>query len=85
MYWTMALKTFAVSLVGVFVPAYLYKLGYSLKLIFIYFLIREVTELLMVIPTTWSMQLNGVKQTYAAGSFLTLINLFLLYLLPTHR
>jgi len=84
MYWTMALKTFAVSLVGVFVPAFLYKLGYSFQSIILYFLIRELAELVMVLPTSAAMRWFGIKQTYTAGSLLTLAGLLMLYKLPTN-
>ena len=46
-YWAMSLKTFGVSLVGVFVPAYLYTLGYSIKTILLYFLTRYFLTVLM--------------------------------------
>jgi hypothetical protein len=85
MYWTMALKTFAISLVGVFVPAYLYKLGYSLHQIILYFLIREIIELVMVIPSTLSMKVIGIKRTFMIGCVVTLANLLLLYALPMHH
>lgn len=82
MYWTMSLKTFAVSLVGVFVPAYLYQLGFSVQEIILYFLVRELIELVMVYPTSLSMMKFGVKSTFAAGCVLSLVNLILLYFLP---
>lgn len=80
-YWAMSLKTFGVSLVGVFVPAYLYTLGYSLEKILLYFLVRELIELVMVLPTTSAMKWFGVKRTFILGCFLTIGNLYLLYIL----
>lgn len=77
----MSLKTFGVSLVGVFVPAYLYTLGYSLEKILLYFLVRELIELVMVLPTTSAMKWFGVKRTFILGCFLTIGNLYLLYIL----
>jgi MFS family permease len=50
-----------------------------------YFLIRELCELILVIPTTISMKRVGIKRTFVIGCFLTLLNLILLYALPTNR
>lgn len=36
-YWSLALKTIATSFITVFIPIYLYKLGYSLTEVFLYF------------------------------------------------
>jgi Major Facilitator Superfamily len=77
-YWAMSLKTFGVSLVGVFVPAYLYALGYSYSEILYYFLIRELIELACVIPTTYLMRFAGVRRTIILGTFLTVLQLALL-------
>jgi len=85
MYWTMAIKSFAISLIGVFVPAFLYNLGFSLQEIILYFLIRELAELVMVLPTTVSMQRGGIRRTFAVGCLMTIVNLFLLFLLPDYR
>ena len=71
-YWTMALKSFAISLVGVFVPAYLYRLHYSISEIMVYFLVRELCELVLVLPTTLSMKLVGIKRTFVLGCVVTL-------------
>ncbi len=39
LYISMTLKTFAFSMIGVFVPIYLYQLGYSLPVIALYFVV----------------------------------------------
>ncbi len=83
-YWTMSIKTLGISLVGVFVPIYLYNLGYSLRLILVYFLVRELAELSLVFVTSIFMARFGVKRVLTAGCFLAMTSLYMLYLLPNH-
>lgn len=83
-YWAMSLKTLGISLVSIFVPIYLYKNGFSLSLILLYFLIRELAELVLVVPTSQMLAKFGPKPTLTLGSALILPNLLLLLSLPSH-
>lgn len=83
-YWAMSLKTLGISLVSIFVPIYLYKNGFSLSLILVYFLLRELAELALVVPTSQLLARFGPKPVLTAGTALILPNLVLLLALPGH-
>jgi MFS family permease len=78
----MTFKTLGLSLIGIFVPIYLYKLGFSISLVIGYFLVREVIELFLVVPTSHIVARIGTRKALIFGSALTLVNLYLLFLLP---
>ncbi len=52
LYANMALRSFALSLIGIFVPVYLLSKNYSLNEVFLFFLIIAATHACMAIPAT---------------------------------
>jgi hypothetical protein len=48
---TIAIRGFAASMIGIFIPIYLLTLGYSLKAVLIFFIIRQVVYALASFPT----------------------------------
>ncbi len=48
---TIAIRGFASSMIGIFIPIYLLTLGYSLKAVLVFFIIRQVVYALASFPT----------------------------------
>ena len=82
LYVAMGLKTLGISLVSVFIPIYLYKLGYSIQAILVYFITYNlilfvVDPLAGYLLTRW-----GSKKLMVSAFGFVLLNLSLLATLP---
>jgi len=63
LYSSMAIKSFALALVGVFVPIYLYKIGYGFSSIFFFYAILCLTHSFLSIPSAKISARFGLKHT----------------------
>ncbi len=77
LYISIALRTFAVALIAIFVPVYLINLGFSLGTVFLYFIIYYATAT-AIMPYAMLFNTFGIKKNMAFGSlFLIVYYLFL--------
>lgn len=80
-----AIKSVALSLVSIFIPIYLYKLGFSISEIILFFLVQHVVYLALI-GTAGRVTLRlHPKRTISLSYFMALVGLILLAALPEHR
>lgn len=85
MYLSMILKTFGISVVSIFIPIYLYSLGYSLRLIFLYYLIVSVFQFSGDLLVGKAIARFGPKHIIMCSYPLLAIHLLLLATLGTYH
>jgi len=78
LYFLIALKTFALSLISIFVPIFLYKIGYSLNSIMLFFLIFSLCAFFSVFAGGFLFNKIGVKKSMLIGNLLLIVNYLLL-------
>jgi hypothetical protein len=81
----MSLRSFVISMIGIFVPIYLYTMGYSLRYIILLEIIQFVVEAFFEIL---ALKLNikwGPKHTIALSMPFLILNFFLLRTLPDYN
>lgn len=61
LYASIAIKSFALALIGVFIPIYLYQLGYSFSSIFLFYAIGSFTHAALSIPSAKISARFGLK------------------------
>jgi len=84
-YWAMSLKTMAISMVGIFIPIYLYKLGYSLFWIFIFYSITYFVKGLLDKTFTKLILLIGPKHGLVYSFPLMLAYFWMIMTLPEYN
>ena len=84
LYTSISLKTFAISMIGVFVPIYLYQLGYGLVLIALYFTVYFIFRIGLNILAGEVVARYGPKHTISYGYVLVLVYLGMLLTLPQY-
>ena len=72
------LRSLAMSVVGIFVPVYLYRLGFSLQNIFLYQVVWAFTRPIWSILTAKSIARIGPKHTIALGTVVQIVYLAVL-------
>lgn len=85
LYFSYGLINFALGMVMLFVPIYLYKLGYSISWILIYFFIMQASFVIFAYRGALVFSKYGVKHTFAIAVVIQIIFLFGLKLLPDFR
>lgn len=60
-YWFMAIRSFALSLVTIFVPIYLYKSNYGISNIFLYYTVLYLFEFMFEYPAAHFIKIFGPK------------------------
>lgn len=85
LYISMTLKTFAFSLVGVFVPVYLYQLGYSLTIIALYYFWYFICRIPINYLAGELVARYGPKHTLSYAYVLNLVYLGMLLTLPEYN
>jgi len=63
LYISVAIKSFAISMISIFVPIYLLKLNYSLTTVFLFFAILNASHALFVIPAAKISSKYGFKHS----------------------
>ncbi len=81
-YVTMMFRSMALSMNGVFVPIYLYKLAYTPTLIFMVFAVYFSARIIMDFGAAFSTAKIGPKHTLIIGQFLQIISSSLFLTLP---
>ena len=81
-YISTSLYTFALSLISVFIPIYLYALGYDIAAIGLFYVVHYVFRLFTTIPIAKLINRIGVKHVMAAGYCLSFFKVILLITLP---
>lgn len=67
------IRVIALSLIGVFVPIYLYKTGYDLTSILMLFMLQGLFWALLIYPTMLSIGRYGAKRVLVAGNILSAV------------
>lgn len=82
LYLNASLRTFSISLTGIFIPIYIYNLTQDLEKTIIYFIIWHFTHLASSIPTSLLISRFGPDVSNIISSLLRALYLFLLILSP---
>ena len=77
-YASTSIKTFACGLVSIFVPIYLYSLGFGVAQIAIFYIIHYSLRILVAMPIARLINRYGVKHIMAASYLLTFVKTLLL-------
>ena len=80
-YASTSLKTFAFGIVGVFVPIYLYSLGFGVAQIALFYIIHYSLRFLISLPIAKIINRFGAKHVMATSYILSFIKVLLLVLL----
>jgi|TARA_Y100000310_G_scaffold144893_3_gene144214 MFS family permease len=67
LYLSFFLKSFALSMINLFIPIYLLTLGYSIADIALYFLINFSSAFIFMFPGMWCNSHFGIKKTMSLG------------------
>lgn len=81
-YYVMALRSFIVSFVGIFVPIYLWNLGYSLADILLIEFLIYFGEALLEIPTAYLLARYGAKKLIAISMPILVAHFLILWTIP---
>jgi len=84
LYISMALRSFAVSMIAVFIPIFLLQLGFSLVDVLIYYITVNLTHALFVIPAAKISTKYGIKHIIYLSNPLLIIFLILLFSLEMY-
>lgn len=79
LYASIAIRSFAMAMIGLFVPIYLYQLGYSFASIFLFYAIASLTHAIFTIPSARIAAKFGIKHTIFFSTPFLILFLFLLY------
>lgn len=63
LYASIAIRSFAISLIGIFIPIYLYQIGYSFSLIFFFFALTAFFKALFIFPSAKISYKIGLKHS----------------------
>lgn len=79
LYASISIRSFAISLIGVFVPIYLYTLGNSFSSIFLFYIFWSLTHLLFAIPSAKISSRFGLKHSILFSVPFYIVFFLLLY------
>jgi len=82
LYWTMALRSFAVSMISIFVPLYLLQIGFSLSHTLLLFAGWSMSHVFFIIPAAKIASRFGFKHSMSFSMPLFIVHLILLYSFP---
>src|SRR3989344_5948383 len=78
LYASMAMRSFALSIVGIFVPLYLLEIGLSVQGVITFFLIFAVTRAAFSVPSAGLAARYGLKKMMLASTVMMALYYFLL-------
>lgn len=84
MYASSAIRALALALVSVFIPIYLFNLGYSLPQVFLFFAVENALHALFVIPAMQVIKKIGIKHAILGSKIFEICFFLLLYLLQVN-
>lgn len=82
-YITMMLRSMAISMTGIFVPIYLFKLSYSITAIFSVFAMYFTARIVLDFAAAFTTARIGPKHTLVIGQFLQIVTAGLFLTLPS--
>lgn len=85
LYLSISIRAFALSLIGIFVPIYLYQMGYTLVSIFTFYLFWSLFHVILTIPATKVSARIGLKHSMLVSIPFLIVFFMLLYTLETSR
>ncbi|MEK7447347.1 MAG: MFS transporter [Patescibacteria group bacterium] len=85
MYVSMTLRTFGLSLIAIFIPIYLYNLGFSLRTIFLYYIISSLFQFFGDYLAGKAIGRFGAKHVMSLSYPVLLIHLVMLVTLPIYH
>lgn len=85
LYISIAMRAFAISLVGIFVPVFLYQAGYSFSNIFLFFAFMALFNMVFIIPASKISYRFGLKHTILFSVPFLIIFFFLMFSLEYYR
>jgi len=85
LYVSVAIRAFAYALIGIFIPIYLYELGYSLRVIFLFFAGYSFVRGAMKVPAVKFGARYGFRHMILLTVPLTIIAFLMLYSLPQYH
>src|SRR3989344_8337303 len=83
LYVSISIRSFALSLIGVFVPIYFYLIGYSLTSIFFFYMLLSLFHIVFSIPIAKISSKFGIKHLIGLSVPFLIIFFFLLYSIET--
>ncbi len=85
LYLSVAIKSFALSMMGIFIPIFLIKQGYTLSSVLIFYAVLNATHALFVIPAAKISSLYGFRYSISLSFPLLLVFYAGLYALESHH
>lgn len=85
LYTSIMFRTLAMSLINIFVPIYLYQLGFALWEIFMFFVVLHAVNSVMGIAAAYLIAKVGPKHTMLASYVCQTVTMFLLVSLPEQQ
>lgn len=85
LYSAVSLRMLAQNLVGIFIPVYLYKIGYSLPDVLLFFVFTYAATIIADLPIGWIVARFGPKHSMLAGNLVQIVVLLLLVTQPDQR
>lgn len=85
LYTSILLRSLSINLVGVFVPVYLYQIGYELRQIFLFFLVFFVFRLFADFGSAFFVARFGPKHTIALSTIIRVIDMIFLLTLEEYH
>lgn len=85
LYASISIRSFAIALTGIFIPIYLYTVGYSFKSIFLFFAFWSCFNLLTLIPSAKVSSKYGLKHSMLFSMPFLIILFLLLYTLESNN
>jgi len=82
LYVSIAFRSFAISLIGIFIPIYLLTLNYSLEQIYLFYVVAYLAHSVIAIPSGYFASRFGFKHTILASIVPSIIFYYMLYTLP---
>ncbi len=85
LYVSMMLRRLGLSLVGIFIPVYLYQLGYSLSAVFLFLALFNLFRVVMDFVAAFLVARYGPKHIMALSYVVQIVSLAMLMTLPSLR
>lgn len=83
-YISRALRAFGLSMIGIFIPIYLYQSGYSIAVVALFFAVANVTRLVVLPVTGVLLARLGVKRVLILGQLPAVLYILLLTVADAH-
>ena len=85
LYASIALRSFALSMIGIFIPIYLLTLGYALEQVYLLYIVAYAAHAILAIPAGYFSSRFGFKHAILASILPSILFYYLLYSLPKYE